>query len=144
MKKSNWTSVVSKIVFSFLLVMSTIAPFITSSNVQAAELITVAEAIANNSGAATVKGFIVGTANSGTSYDQEAPFTSATNVGLADDPNETDASKILPVQLPSGAVRAGINLVDNPQNFKAEVTISGTLSAYFSVPGLRSANAFTI
>lgn len=124
--------------------MSTIAPFITSSNVQAAESITVAEAIANNSGAATVKGFIVGTASSGTSYDQEAPFTSATNVGLADDPNETDASKILPVQLPTGSVRAGINLVDNPQNFKAEVTISGTLGAYFTVPGLRSANAYTI
>ena len=124
--------------------MSSIAPFITSSNVQAAEPITVAEAIANNSGAATVKGFIVGTASSGTSYDQEAPFTTATNVGLADNPNETDASKILPVQLPTGSVRAGINLVDNPQNFKAEVTISGTLSAYFSVPGLRSANAFTI
>lgn len=124
--------------------MSTIAPFIASSNVQAAEPITVAEAIANNSGAATVKGFIVGTASSGTSYDQEAPFTVASNVGLADNPNETDASRILPVQLPSGAVRSGINLVDNPQNFKAEVTISGTLSAYFSVPGLRSANAFTI
>ena len=144
MKKSNWTSVVSKIIFSFLLVMSTIAPFITSSNVQAAEPITVAEAIANNSGAATVKGFIVGTASSGTSYDQEVPFTSATNVGLADDPNETDASKILPVQLPTGAIRAGINLVDNPLNFKAEVTISGTLGAYFTVPGLRSANAYTI
>lgn len=124
--------------------MSTIAPFITSSHVQAAEPITVAEAIANNSGAATVKGFIVGTAISGTSYDQEAPFTATTNVGLADNPNETDASKILPVQLPSGSVRAGINLVDNPQNFKAEVTISGTLGAYFSVPGLRSASAFTI
>ena len=65
-----------------------------------------------------MKGFIVGTASSGTNYDQEAPFTVATNVGLADDPNETDAAKILPVQLPTGAVRAGINLVDNPQTLK--------------------------
>jgi predicted extracellular nuclease len=144
MKKSNYSKAFSKIVFSFLLVISTIAPCITSTNVQAAETITVAEAIANNSGAATVKGFIVGVAISGTNYDQEAPFTSATNVGLADNPNETDASKILPVQLPSGNVRTGVNLLDNPQNFKAEVTISGTLSAYFSVPGLRNANAFTI
>jgi len=143
-KESNWTNAFSKIIFSFLLVLSTVIPFISSSEVQAAEPITVAEAIANNSGAATVKGFIVGTASSGTSYDQEAPFTVATNVGLADNPNETDASKILPVQLPSGTVRTGINLVDNPQNFKAEVTISGTLGAYFTVPGLRSANAFTI
>lgn len=143
-KESTWMQVSSKIIFSLLLVLSTVIPFISSAEVKAEEPITVTEAIANNSGSATVKGFIVGTASSGTSYDQEAPFTSATNVGLADDPNETNPSKILPVQLPSGSVRTGINLVDNPQNFKAEVTISGTLSAYFSVPGLRSANAYTI
>lgn len=143
-KKSTWTNAFSKIIFSFLLVLSTVAPFIPSSDVQAAEIITVAEAIANNSGAATVKGFIVGTASSGTSYDQEAPFTVATNVGLADNPDETNPSKILPVQLPSGSVRTGVNLVDHPENFKAEVTISGTLGAYFTVPGLRSANAYTI
>ncbi|MGB2993939.1 MAG: DUF6359 domain-containing protein, partial [Paenisporosarcina sp.] len=134
----------SKIALAFLLVISMVAPFVTVPSAQAAEPITVAEAIANNTGTATVKGFIVGTANSGTSYDQEAPFTSATNVGLADNPNETDTTKIIPVQLPTGSVRAGVNLVDNPTNFKAEVTITGTLGAYFSVPGLRSASAFTI
>src|SRR5690606_33746592 len=101
-------------------------------------------AIANNSGAATVKGFIVGAAISGKNYDQEAPFTLATNVGLADSPDETDPAKILPVQLPSGATRAGVNLVDNPANFKAEVTITGNLETYFSVPGLKFPTAFTI
>lgn len=134
----------SKIALAFLLVISMVAPFVTVPSAQAAEPITVAEAIANNTGTATVKGFIVGTASSGTSYDQEAPFTSATNIGLADNPNETDTKKILPVQLPTGSVRAGVNLVDNPTNFKAEVTITGSLEAYFSVPGLRSASAFTI
>lgn len=134
----------SKIALAFLLVISMITPFITAPSAQAAEPITVAEAMTNNTGAATVKGYIVGVANSGTSYDQEAPFTGATNVGMADDPNETNPAKILPVQLPTGSVRAGVNLVDNPTNFKAEVTITGTLGAYFSVPGLRSASAFTI
>lgn len=143
-KESTWLQVSSKIIFSLLLVLSSVIPFISSAEVKAAEPITVAEAIANNSGAATVKGFIVGTANSGTSYNQAAPFSSATNVGLADNPNETDASKILPVQLPTGSVRAGLNLKDNPQNFKAEVTISGSLETYFSVPGLKNANAYTI
>ncbi|TQR09817.1 endonuclease [Psychrobacillus lasiicapitis] len=121
-----------------------VLPFIATPTAQATEPISVADAIANNTGTATVQGFIVGTASSGTSYDQEAPFTVATNVGLADSPNETDASKILPVQLPIGAVRAGLNLVDNPNLFKGEVTITGTLSAYFSVPGLRNASAYTI
>ncbi|RAZ69567.1 DUF6359 domain-containing protein [Planococcus maitriensis] len=135
-------SAFSKIFLSLLLALSAALPYMATAD--AAETISVAEAIENNTGTATVKGFIVGTANSGTSYDQEAPFTAATNVGLADSSDETDPAKILPVQLPSGSVRAGLNLVDNPANFKAEVTISGTLGAYFTVPGLRSASAYTI
>ncbi|AUD14561.1 MULTISPECIES: DUF6359 domain-containing protein [unclassified Planococcus (in: firmicutes)] len=135
-------SAFSKIFLSLLLALSAALPYMATA--EAAETISVAEAIENNTGTATVKGFIVGTATSGTNYDQEAPFTSATNLGLADSPDETDPAKILPVQLPTGSTRAGLNLVDNPGNFKAEVTITGTLGAYFSVPGLRSANAFTI
>nr|WP_033541281.1 DUF6359 domain-containing protein [Planococcus sp. CAU13] len=135
-------SAIGKIFLSVLLVLSAALPYTVTAN--AAEPISVAEAIANNSGAATVNGYIVGAAVSGTNYDQEAPFSIATNIGLADSPDETDPAKILPVQLPSGAVRTGLNLVDNPANFKAEVNITGTLSAYFSVPGLRNASAFEI
>ncbi|MFP3919118.1 DUF6359 domain-containing protein [Lysinibacillus telephonicus] len=108
------------------------------------EFITVEEAIANNSGIATVRGYIVGIANSGSKYDQEPPFTVNTNIGLADDPNETDPSKILPVQLPSGAIRSDLNLVDNPENFKKEIMITGSLEAYFSVPGLKSPTEYSI
>nr|WP_316046847.1 DUF6359 domain-containing protein [Planococcus glaciei] len=72
-------SVFSKIFLSLLLILSAVFPYMAQAD--AAEPITVADAIANNTGTATVKGYIVGTANSGTSYDQEAPFTSATNVG---------------------------------------------------------------
>ncbi|TQR20372.1 DUF6359 domain-containing protein [Psychrobacillus vulpis] len=143
-KDRIWNHAFSKIALSLILVLSMFVPFIAAPKAQATEPISVADAIANNTGTATVQGFIVGTASSGTSYDQEAPFTVATNIGLADSPNETDASKILPVQLPTGAVRAGLNLVDNPTLFKGEVTITGSLSPYFSVPGLRSASAFTI
>lgn len=143
-KSDTKNYVFGKVALSLLLVLTTLLPFITAPKAQAAEPISVADAIANNTGTATVQGFIVGTASSGTTYDQEAPFTANTNIGLADSPNETNASKILPVQLPSGAVRAGLNLVDNPNLFQGEVTITGTLSAYFSVPGLRSASAYTI
>ena len=132
----------SKIFLSLLLVLSAALPYMATAD--AAEPITVAEAIANNSGTATVNGYIVGTASSKTNYDQEAPFTSATNLGLADSPDETDPAKILPVQLPSGSIRAGLNLVDNPSNFKAEVNITGSLEAYFSTAGLKSPTAYTI
>ncbi|ANU13982.1 endonuclease [Planococcus halocryophilus] len=132
-----------KILLSLVLVLSAALPYFATS-ATAAEPISVAEAIANNSGTATVKGYIVGVASSKTNYDQEAPFTSATNVGLADSADETDPTKILPVQLPSGSIRAGLNLVDNPSNFKAQVTITGSLEAYFQTAGLKSPTAFTI
>ncbi|TWT16138.1 DUF6359 domain-containing protein [Planomicrobium sp. CPCC 101079] len=134
--------VLSKIFLSFILFLSAVLPFTATAN--AAEPITVADAIANNTGSATVKGYIVGTVISGGNYDQEAPFTSATNLALADSPDETDPTKILTVQLPSGSLRTGLNLVDNPANFKAEITITGTLKAYFSVPGLTAPTSYTI
>lgn len=143
-KKSLWNHACNKVAVSLILVVSVFVPFIIAPNVQAAEPISVSEAISNNTGTATVQGYIVGTANSGTSYDQEAPFTIATNIGLADSPNETNPSNILPVQLPTGALRTALNLKDHPENLKAEVTVTGSLEAYFSVPGLKSPTAYTI
>ncbi|MCM3610372.1 DUF6359 domain-containing protein [Planococcus sp. MERTA32b] len=133
-----------KLFLSFLLVISAVLPY-AATQADAAEAISVADAIANNSGEATVNGYIVGTVISGGNYDQEAPFTSATNLALADSPDETDPAKILTVQLPSNSdVRKALNLVDNPNMFKAEVTITGNLEAYFSVPGLKSPTDFSI
>lgn len=133
-----------KLFLSFLLVISAVLPY-AAKQADAAEAITVAEAIANNSGTATVKGFIVGVAISGTNYDQEAPFTSPSNLGLADSADETDTAKIIPVQLTSGSdTRKALNLVDNPSMFKGEVTITGTLTAYYSAPGLKTPTAYTI
>ena len=143
-KTSIWNHAYSKIFVSFLLVVSVFVPFIIAPSVHADGSISVADAIANNTGTATVQGYIVGTASSGTSYDQEAPFTVATNIGLADSPNETNPSNILPVQLPSGTIRTALNLVDNPQNFQAEVTVTGSLETYFSVSGLKSPTAYTL
>ncbi|WBL14390.1 5'-nucleotidase C-terminal domain-containing protein [Sutcliffiella sp. NC1] len=108
-------------------------------------VITVAEAIANNSGTKTVQGYIIGTTGTTGSVgngDLTAPFTIATNILLADNPNETDMSKAIPVQLPNTNIRTVLNLVDNPNNLGQLVRITGTLNPYFSVPGLRSANAY--
>ena len=145
-KEGIFRNAFSKMLLAFLLVISMLAPFITTPSASAADgTITVADAIANNTGTATVKGFIVGTAVSGSNYTQEPPFTVASNLGLADSPDETDPAKIIPVQLTGGSTtRSGLNLVDNPHMFKGEVTITGTLTVYFSVPGLKSPSAFTI
>lgn len=113
---------------------------------QAAETITVADAIANNSGKATVEGYIVGYTVSGGSgkatYDFEAPFKDDLNFAIADSPTERDATKILPVQLTS-SYRAEFGLLTNPTNVGKKVYVTGTLEAYFSVSGLKSPTAIS-
>ena len=137
------------LVLVFALIFSLFTPL--SANVsKAAEMISVADAIANNSGTATVEGYIVGvTTVSGSggkaTYSHTAPFTftaAGTNLAIADSPTETNPSKILPVQLPSGSVRTELNLKDHPENLGKKIQITGTLGAYFSVPGLQSAKGY--
>ena len=111
---------------------------------------TVAEALAAYTGVAkpaVVKGYIVGTVN-GQVYTEGCVFSgtaeSKTNILLADNPNETDYNNCIPVQLPSGAVRDALNLVDNPGNYKKYVVLTGSLDKYFGVAGLKSVTAYTI
>ena len=134
------------LVLVFALLFSLFTPF--SANVsKAAEIISVAEAIANNSGIATVEGYIVGITKSGgggkATYSHSAPFTMDTNIAIADSPNETNPSKILPVQLPSGSIRTELNLKEHPENLGKKIQITGTLGAYFSVPGLQNSKGYS-
>ncbi|CAG9620803.1 5'-nucleotidase C-terminal domain-containing protein [Sutcliffiella rhizosphaerae] len=104
------------------------------------DYLTVAEAIALNSGTATVQGYIIGTmTNNLPSYDGN--FV-ATNLIIADSLDERDRTKIMPVMLPTGAVRAGLNLVNNPDNYGKAVQVTGNLAAYFSQPGVRDTRSF--
>ncbi|MRX71238.1 multifunctional 2',3'-cyclic-nucleotide 2'-phosphodiesterase/5'-nucleotidase/3'-nucleotidase [Bacillus lacus] len=105
-----------------------------------ADYMTVAEAIAKNSGSGKVRGYIVGTmTNNAPSY--EGNYV-ATNLVIADSLDERDRTKVLPVMLPSGAVRSALNLVDNPANIGKLVEVSGNLAAYFSQPGLRDTKSY--
>lgn len=98
-------------------------------------------------GAATITGYIVGTSEAG-----KSKFTpilgldkaSNTNIIIADNPNETDTSKCIPVQLPSGVVRTGVNLVDNPGNLGKKITLTGEIQKYFGMAGFKNATAYTI
>ena len=102
----------------------------------------VTDAIAAGSGAGVyVKAYIVGCV-SGQAYEEGATFSVLqdvkTNLLIAASASETDPSKCMPVQLPSGAVRNGLNLADNPENLGKEVLLYGNIEAYFKVPGLKS------
>lgn len=111
---------------------------------------TVAEALAAFTGVATpaiVKGYIVGTVD-GQVYTEGCRFSgtaeSNTNLLLADKADETDPANCMPIQLPSGAVRSALNLVDNPGNYLKEVKLTGSLEKYFGVPGLKAVSKYEI
>lgn len=99
-----------------------------------------------------VKAYIVGQVN-GASLDNSefnAPFTPSTNsttgqlntyntnLLIADNADETDVNKCVAVQLPSGALRSGLNLPENPDMDGKEILIYGSLEKYFGAAGIKS------
>lgn len=94
-----------------------------------------------------VEGYIVGYFSSSTINSFSTDFSnneavSQSNLALADNPNETDITRIVPVQLGSGAIRNALNLRDNPDNFNKEVKVRGDLAIYLSAPGVRDIKAY--
>lgn len=87
-----------------------------------------------------VKGFIVGSIDGKATTDAKfsAETATASNVLIAASADETDITKCMPVQLPTGTIRSALNLVDNAGNYKKEVTLYGNIEKYFSVTGLKS------
>ncbi len=102
------------------------------------------------SGAATgtgvwFTGYIVGAIND-KSIDNAAfsgPFALDTNILIAEKAGETDITKCVPVQLPSGAVRTALNLKDNESNLGKQVTIKGDPLTYFGAKGFKNTSAYS-
>ena len=61
-----------------------------------------------------------------------------TNLLIASAAGVTDVAKCVPVQLPSGALRSGLNLVENPDMLGQKILIYGSLENYFGAPGIKS------
>ena len=106
----------------------------------------------SKSGNYWVKAYIVGQVNgaslsSGAEFD--APFSGSTNSDgtvnayntnllIALSATESNPSNCVPVQLPNGALRTGLNLAQNPDMDSQEVLLYGKLEAYFSAAGIKS------
>ena len=99
---------------------------------------------------AWVKAYIVGQVSDEWDKDMQydAPFTGGTNddgsiktygtnLLIADDVNANTTAQVMPVQLPSGAVRLAINLVEHPEMDGKEVLLYGKLTKYFGVAGVK-------
>ncbi|MGA5299630.1 endonuclease [Nucisporomicrobium flavum] len=107
----------------------------------AATTLTVAQAISGQSGTGTVRGYVVGQPTA-TSTVLFSGFTADTALAIADSAGERDTARMLYVQVTS-AYRASFGLQSNPGRVGAVLTVTGSLAAYFSHPGLKSPTAMT-
>lgn len=85
-----------------------------------------------------VKDHIVGVINSSYEYVFSSNTDVNTNIILSSNVNASNESECIPVQLPPGDVRTGLNLVDNPNNLGQEVLLYGTLEKYFRVAAVKN------
>ncbi|WP_408976224.1 S-layer homology domain-containing protein [Paenibacillus jiagnxiensis] len=111
----------------------------------AGEVITVDQALDRTVDDSTisVEGYVVGFYASTTNVKQTEPFGGDTNIAIAASPNETNVSKMMPVQLPA-SVRSSFGLQSNPDVFQQKIRVSdGTFSTYFSTKGIRSTTSTT-
>lgn len=80
-----------------------------------------------------VKGYIIGTAKSKTSLNEEDVVS---NIAIAVSASDTEFS---PVELKAGSIfRERINLVDNPGNKGKEILLHGQITSYFSTTGVKN------
>ena len=90
---------------------------------------------------AYVTGYIVGYVNgnslSAANVKFEAASASETEILLADNTSETDYTKVVPVQLPTGDIRTRLNpaIADN---IGKKVIVYGSLERYFGTQGVKS------
>lgn len=138
MKKGKWRTSFNVLAASAL-VVSAVAPAMPMAvHAETGQALSVGEAIANNSGIATVRGYIVGYVKSATSVVTTG--VEDTNIAIADNPNETDVSKMLFVQLTS-SYRSEFGLKSNPAALGKQIDVTGNLEAYFTKAGLKSPSA---
>ena len=125
-------------------VVTLFAPLLTTSTTPtagAATPITVAQAIAGQTGASgTVRGYVVGQPTA-TNTVVTSGYPNDYALALADSATETSTSKMVYVQITSG-FRSTYGLRTNPSLKGQQLDVTGTLSAYFSHPGLTSTTAF--
>ncbi|MEC0372966.1 DUF6359 domain-containing protein [Paenibacillus chibensis] len=129
------------IIFAMMLIISSILGYMPAQ--AASSVLTVAEAIGkNNSGeSATVEGYIVGEV-----YNSKlifSGFQDDLNVLIADTPNETNKDKLIDVQV-SASYRSAIGLKTTPANLGKKLQVTGALSSYNSMSGIKTPTAMTL
>lgn len=99
-----------------------------------------------------VTGYIVGAAVADTktvtaiTSDKDVVFGTegvrATQVLIADSPDEKDFRNCISVSFPSGPIRSALNLVDNPGNLGKKIVAMGMLYNHLGITGCRDITAY--
>lgn len=84
-----------------------------------------------------VKGYIVGGDVSADSVKYVSPFTKASHMAIAEEPDERLRAKCFGVSLPSGKIQDQFSLVAFPEHLSRRVWVKGTVvSSYLGGPGI--------
>ncbi|MGE6832301.1 endonuclease [Priestia megaterium] len=130
--KKTWA--ISLLVFVLLVSLTPVS--------HAAAFLSVAQALENqNNSVQTVKGYVVGQPT-GTSTVITSNYPSDYALALADSSNETNTDKMVYVQIPSN-LRSTFGLQSHSELRGENLTVTGTLTPYFSHPGIKSVTSIS-
>jgi len=86
-----------------------------------------------------VKGFIVGCYANGVRNNFTKTAAIESNLALADDADESNVDKTIPIQLTSGTIREALNVVNKPYNIGcAQILVRGSIENYMNSTGVKS------
>lgn len=90
-----------------------------------------------------VGGYIVGGDLSSKGMSTDPPYSAASNLALGPRSNTTDRGSCIAVQLPTGAIRDALNLVDNEEVQGRYVYLHGDIvEPYFGMVGLKNVDDY--
>jgi endonuclease I len=95
-----------------------------------------------NNSSKTVQGYVVGQTTA-TNTVITSGFPNDYALALADSPSETNTANMLYVQIPT-TFRSAFGLKSNPSIMGKQIKVTGTLTAYFSHPGLKNGTSFEL
>ena len=125
-----------------ILLIAHILPIMAGDGSSAQSPLTVTQALArkNDHKSYYVSGYIVGEyrdySNNKHFYYLAPPFDGTSAYLIADDVDEIDLNRMMPVQIKDYV--DNYNLDENPQYWHKRLTVKGTLTDYFTLPGIKN------
>lgn len=84
-----------------------------------------------------VEGYVVGACSGSLNSAEFTPtFTKSTSILVADDVNEKDTKKVVPIKRPTKNVGVDLNLVRNPELWHKKIRVPGYQSKYYGTTGI--------